>query len=801
MDINSSIVPVLPLRNAVLFPAISMPLVVGRERSLRTIEHAQSTGGLILILTQRVLTQGDPTPEDLFSVGTLGKIESLIEDNGASRQILVTGIARFKVETCWITQENLLLSRGTILADIHGTNRIHEEVLFQNLKEVAHKMIELVPGVAEPLLRLIEQVDDPVYLCHICSAYLNFSLFQKQDLLETLELENRMKTLIAAIQKEQEVLGVQKEIRDKMTERFNKTQRETILREQLKTIKSELGEESSEASIIEELEEKIYRTELPPAALKQTIEELKRLKSLPFAAAEYHIIRTYLDWILALPWKVPPIQTIDLRKARAILDEDHFGLEEVKKRIIQYLAVSKLKNNTQGPILCLMGPPGVGKTSLGHSIAKALGRNFIRTSLGGVRDEAEIRGHRRTYVGAMPGRILQSLKRAKSRNPVMLLDEIDKLRSDLHGDPSSALLEVLDPEQNKNFVDHYLDIPFDVSKVFFITTANMTDPIPPALKDRMEIIEMNGYTSLEKLHIAKRYLIPKLMKDHGLSENQIHISDEVIKKIISSYTREAGVRELERKIAALLRTAAEHVVNQEALNTLVEYPIVIDLNHLSDILGTEQFSLDILEQVVEPGVATGLAWTPHGGEILFIESKAIQSTKSNLILTGQLGEVMRESAQIAISLARTFIVSDFHSQFDFGRHDIHIHIPSGSIPKDGPSAGITLFSSLMSLVLTQPIDANLAMTGEITLRGAILPVGGIKEKALAAHRSGLSQIIIPGKNMSDIKKVPFEISKDLKFIFVDHIEELLKIVFGVSRKKISLQLLKQQSDPRDPPQS
>jgi ATP-dependent Lon protease len=760
-----------------------MPLVVGRGRSIRAAEQAQSSDGLLIVIAQRILTQGDPQEEDLYQVGTLCKIETSAISETGSRQIVVTGIARYRVLDYQLhSVENYLSARGEIIADILSNNTVRHEALFFNLKEMAQEIVELLPGGTEPLTRLIERVDDAAYLTNICAAYLNLSLTQKQDLLETVQIESRMEILLDSMRKEREILSLQKDIRDKMSERLNKAQREALLREQLKTIRTELGDEATENSI-DELENKIKESQLPDEAFKQAHEELKRLKNLPTASAEYHVIRTYLEWLSALPWSIKSSSPIDLVRARKILDEDHYGLEEVKKRILQFLAVAKLKNDIHGPILCLVGPPGVGKTSLGQSVARALGRKFIRTSLGGVRDEAEIRGHRRTYVGAMPGRIIQSMKRVGTRNPVMMLDEIDKLRADFHGDPSAAMLEVLDPEQNKTFIDHYIDIPFDLSDVFFITTANVVDNIPPPLKDRMEMIEVHSYTSFEKIQIAKRYLIPKQLTAHGLKADQIVLPDDTIKDIITHYTREAGVRELQRKIASLFRAAAEEVVNQlTQASDAALFPVDLSPQNLRHILGSERYFPESAERIMRPGIATGLAWTSHGGDLLFIEASSLPDGKGQLILTGQLGDIMKESAQIALSLARSSLRPFSQHQFDFGSTDIHIHVPAGAIPKDGPSAGITLLAALASLILSKPLDPGVAMTGEITLRGSILPVGGIKEKVIAAHRAGLTRLLIPKKNQPDLAEVPEEIRNQFSFVLVETIEDVLHHVLSFDTK-------------------
>ncbi|OFZ56155.1 MAG: endopeptidase La [Bdellovibrionales bacterium RIFOXYC1_FULL_54_43] len=762
-----AVLPVLPIRNTVLFPAISMPLVVGRGRSIRALEEAEGADNLIIIVAQRLLTAGDPDPGDLYQVGTLCKIESVVSSEAGAKQIVVTGLSRYRLAEFTPDPRGFLSTRGEPVADIHSGDPIRNEALFNNLKELTREILELLPGSMEPLIRLVEQVDDSGYLTNVCAAYLNLTLTQKQELLETVLVEQRMEMLLSYMRKEREVLNVQREIRDKMSERINKAQREALLREQLRTIRSELGE-AAEEETADDLQQKIREAQLPEDAMKQAQDELNRIKNLPSASAEYHVIRTYLEWLASLPWTKRTESRIDVPRARVILDEDHYGLENVKRRITQFLSVAKLKNDLHGPILCLVGPPGVGKTSVGASIARALGRKFIRTSLGGVRDEAEIRGHRRTYVGAMPGRIVQSIKRVGTKNPLMMLDEIDKLRADFHGDPSAAMLEVLDPEQNKSFTDHYLDVPFDLSDVFFICTANVIDPIPPALRDRMEIIEMNGYTSQEKLHIAKRYLIPRLLQEHGIKPEWISLPEETIERIASHYTREAGVRELNRKIAALFRAVAEEVILHGPTTQISLAP-----DQLRKFLGPERFFPELAERVIKPGVTTGLAWTPQGGDLLFVEATAMPG-RGNLTLTGQLGDVMKESAQIALSIARTSSAGFDYRSFDFSTHDIHVHVPAGAIPKDGPSAGVTILVSLVSLLLGRSVESKIGMTGEITLRGAILPVGGIKEKVIAAARGGLSTVILPKKNEQDLVDVPQDARNQLKFVFVETVDEVLK---------------------------
>lgn len=777
--------PVLPIRTAVVFPSISIPLVVGRANSIRALEQAESTVGLILVVAQRTVTSGDPSPNDLFKVGTLCKVENIASTESGSRQIVVTGLSRYRVLEYELKRDGYISAMGETVADVEGPDPVRNEALLNQLKEASREILELLPGPTENLIWLVEKVDDVSYLTHICSAYLNLSLFDKQDLLETVELDRRTEKLLSYLQKEREVLTVQKDIREKMAERLGKAQREALLREQLRTIRSELGEESLEDTA-DQLEEKIRQAHLPEEASRQAQDEIRRLKSIPVNSAEYHVIRTYLEWLAALPWNKRSLSGIDVDRARRTLEADHFGLETVKRRILQYLAVAKLKNNLRGPILCLVGPPGVGKTSLGQSIARALDRKFVRTSLGGVRDEAEIRGHRRTYVGAMPGRIIQSMKRCGSKNPVMLLDEIDKLRSDFHGDPSAAMLEVLDPEQNKTFTDHYLDVAFDLSEVFFICTANVVDTIAPALRDRMEMIEVHGYTLFEKIHIADRYLVPSQLQEHGLKSEWVELPEVSLQKVIVHYTREAGVRDLKRKIATLFRGVAEEVVKHQARSNGPFPKAILTPDRLSSFLGPERYFPESAEYPLKTGVALALAWTPHGGDILFVEASALPNGKGQLTLTGQLGEVMKESAQIALSQARSGAQVYGYRNIDLSHSDIHIHVPSGAIPKDGPSAGITILVALTSLLTGKPIKPGLAMTGEVTLRGVVLPVGGIKEKVLAAHRAQLHTLILPKRNEQDLEEVPEEIRSQLQIFWVNTVEEVLAYALDLTPVSVSL---------------
>lgn len=757
-----------------------MPLVVGRPKSIGALKEAQEKNSLIVVAAQRVMSQGDPAVDDIFRVGVLCKIENVVATENNAFQVVITGMLRYRIAE-FIPDAGFLSVRGETVADVPSGDSVRTQALYNSLSLLAREILALVPGPGEALAKLVEKVEDPSQLTNLCSAYLNLSTPVKQELLEELMIDSRMEKLLSIMHKEREVLLVQKNIQEKMSERLSKAHREALLREQLRTIKEELGEEGGTAN--EDLRKKIEDARMPEEARKIAEEELQRLENLPPAAAEYHVIRTYLDWLAQMPWKKSTQDIIDLKGAREILDEDHYGLEQVKKRILQYLAVAKLKNDLSGPILCLVGPPGVGKTSLGQSIARALGRKFIRCSLGGIRDESEIRGHRRTYIGAMPGRIVQNIKRAGVNNPFFMLDEIDKLGASFQGDPAAALLEVLDPEQNDTFVDHYLDVAFDLSNVFFIATANVVDTIPSPLRDRMEIIELTGYTTAEKLHIARRYLIPKQLVEHGLKPEQVRITDSTLELITTHYTREAGVRELNRRVAALCRATAEEIVEREldAAARVEQGRIVIGPVKARDILGNEKYHPEISDRVVRPGVVTGLAWTPTGGDLLFIEASSMPGT-GKLTLTGQLGDVMKESAQIAMSTARSAAAA-LNPSLDFERQDFHIHVPSGAIPKDGPSAGVALLTAIASLLTERTVDTKLAMTGEITLRGAVLPVGGIKEKVLAAHRAGNKTVILPKRNEADLKDVPEDVRRDLSIVLVETVEEVLSKALGLPMDK------------------
>ncbi len=766
---TKTVYPLLPIRNTVVFPGTMVPLIVGRPRSIAALRNARDRQSPLVISAQKNITQADPSPDDIYKVGTLCIVESFESNQNGTFQVMVRGLGRFRIGEV-ISGDRFLVVKGEVVEDAPVADQVRVRALLSNLRELAKEILEFVPGGGgEPLSKLVEKIEDPVYLANLCSSYLNISTDQKQALLEDVVVEHRVESLLDVMLKEREVLKLQKQIHDRMSEHLTEVQREALLREQMRAIREELGDEDNEAS--DDISKKIEEADMPDDVRKVANEELRRLEGMSPNASEFNVIRSYLEFLAEIPWKKFTHDEIDLVKARTILEEDHYGLGEVKRRILQYLAVAKLKNDLRGPILCLVGPPGVGKTSLGQSIARALGRKFIRASLGGVRDDAEIRGHRRTYVGAMPGRIIQSIKRVGVNNPVFMLDEIDKMSSSFQGDPASAMLEVLDPEQNKSFLDHYLDVPFDLSNVFFIATANQTDTIPAPLLDRMEIIELTGYTTNEKLHIARKYLIPKQMHEHGIQEGQVSIPDESIEKLITNYTREAGVRELQRQVASLFRATAEDIVAGK------EPPFAIVPDKIPEMLGPERFFPEVWERVTRSGVVTGLAWTPHGGDILFVEA-SIMPGKGTLHLTGQLGDVMKESAHIAMSFVRTHL-SLIKPGFKWDDHDVHIHVPAGAIPKDGPSAGVTLLVALTSLFTNKAVDSKIAMTGELTLRGAVLPVGGIKEKVLAAHRAGIETVLLPARNKKDLKDIPDDVRNKLRIEFVETAEDLLKLALDL----------------------
>ncbi|MCK4846261.1 MAG: endopeptidase La [Deltaproteobacteria bacterium] len=771
------ILPLLPIRDIVVFPFMILPLFVGRENSINAVDSALSKDRLIFMATQKDISKEDPEPEDIYTHGTVGMIIRMLKLPDGRVKILVQGLARAKVTTFLQTKPSYTVDTEKLLELPASMPAVEVEALMRNVREMIEKLAELGKVIFPEVMTVLENLRDPGRLADLVSANLGLSVEDGQYLLENLSPISRLERVNDLLVKELQVAQMQARIQTQAKEEMDKTQREYFLREQLKQIKSELGDIDDLSEDTDEFRDQILKVNMPADVEKEALKQAERLESMHPDAAEASITRTYLEWLVELPWQKQTKDAIDIKKAKAILDEDHYDLEKIKERILEYLAVRKLKKKTKGPILCFLGPPGVGKTSLGRSIARAMGRNFVRISLGGIRDEAEIRGHRRTYVGAMPGRIIQGIKQAGSNNPVFMLDEIDKIGADFRGDPSSALLEVLDPEQNNAFSDHYLNVPFDLSKVMFIATANMGDPIPGPLRDRMEIIDLSGYTSEEKLVIAKRYIIERQIKEHGLTEKDIAIPDATITKVINDYTREAGLRNLEREIASLCRKVAKEVASGK--KTLTK----ITPAKLYEYLGVEKFYHEAELEEDEIGVATGLAWTPVGGEILFIET-TIMKGRGQLTLTGQLGDVMKESAQAALSYIRSK-ATDLGLSEDFNKNiDIHIHIPAGAIPKDGPSAGITMASSLISALTKTPLSKEIAMTGEITLRGRIIPIGGLKEKCLAALRAHMKTVLIPDRNKKDIDELPKNVKSKLKIIPVKHMDDVLKIVLkGLKKKK------------------
>jgi ATP-dependent Lon protease len=764
-----TVYPVLPLRGTVVFPGMTLPLRVGRPSSMAALQAAKDRPWA-LVLSQKNDAGGDSEPDadDMYRVGTLVKIEKVRGSEKNGYQVLARGIARFRVK---VLRRNgkYLEAEGEAIADLRDVDAKTQEALLDSLKTAAKDILKLVPAETEQFVELLDGINDLELLTHLSAGNIDIPLEQKQEILETVSTKNRVLKLLDLMVSLKENLEVQGQIREKLTHKLGKNQRENILREQMRQIREELGEGEEEEGN-DDYRKKINDAGMPDDAKKIALEELKRFEAIGKASPESHVIRNYLDLLCALPWNKSSSSNIDLEAARKILDEDHYGLDKIKKRILQHLAVMKLKNEGRGTILLFVGPPGVGKTSLGQSIAKALGRKFARASLGGVRDDAEIRGHRRTYIGAMPGRIIQSIKRAGENNPVLMLDEIDKLGNSYQGDPAAALLEVLDPEQNSTFTDHYLDVPFDLSKVIFVATANSLDSIPGPLRDRMEIIELSGYTTAEKLHIAKRHLVPKQLKEHGIAEGKLVVSDEALLRLIAHYTREAGVRELQRKLAEVARGSTERVIAGEDVR--------IEVKDLEDILGPERFVHEVVEGIVPPGVVTGLAWTPVGGDILFIEAELMPGN-GKLTITGQLGEVMKESAQIALSLVRSRLASVVPN-FDFAKNDLHIHVPAGAIPKDGPSAGVTMLTAIASLFSGRRVNPTLAMTGEISLRGAVMPVGGIKEKVIAAHRAGIKKVLLPKRNEKDLREVPEEVRSQMTFEFMETASDVMRAALGLS---------------------
>ncbi len=762
------VVPILPLRDTVVFPETVTPLAVGQERSVKLIDdvlHKDKIVGLVSIKHKEVELAG---PDDVYQVGTAAIIHKMLKVPDGSLRILVQGLKRIRITGFTQTDPFLVASVAPLEDEVEKTKEV--EALSRNLLSVFTKIIGLVPYLPEELQMAASNVEDPSALCYLIASAIKIKTEEKQELLEEVNVERRLRRLTFILNRELEVFELGSKIQSEVQSEMDKGQREYFLRQQMKAIQEELGEVDEITAEVNELRQQLDELKLPEEADKQARRELDRLSKLQPAAAEYSVIRTYLDWILTIPWNKGTEDNLDINRAQRVLDEDHYDLEKVKNRILEYLSVAKLKRDKEGvitgPILCFVGPPGVGKTSLGHSIARALERKFIRISVGGVRDEAEIRGHRRTYIGAMPGTIIRAIRDSESNNPVFMIDEMDKLGADFRGDPSSALLEVLDPEQHFSFRDHYLDLPFDLSKVLFIATANILDTIPPPLRDRMEVIELSGYTEAEKINIAKRYLVKKQTEANGLDPKMISFSDKALLRIIQDYTREAGLRNLEREIGSVCRKVAREMAEGK------QGKFKIDEKAVEQYLGKKKFFSEARRMTSEPGVATGLAWTMSGGDIIFIEATAMPGS-GHLTLTGQLGDIMKESAQAALSWVRSHTDGIGVPEDYFQKHDLHVHVPAGAVPKDGPSAGVTMTTALASLVTGVPVFANVGMTGEVTLSGKVLPIGGLKEKVLAARRAGLDTVILPRENERDLEDVPEHLRQEMKFIPVDDVSEVL----------------------------
>lgn len=767
----AEILSILPLFDAVLFPKMVVPLIVMQKESIRLIDEAMSKDRIIgLIVSKNTAAKDTYKPNDLYDVGTSALILKMAKTEANQAQVLVQGLGRFKVKN-FIKGKSYLQARVEHIDEKEKKDK-ETDAFMSNIVDLFDRIIELSPSLPKEMGTMARSIREAGTLADMVASVINSTLDEKQNALETYNVKKRLKEVNKLINYQMEILELGHKIQSKVKGGIDKRQREYFLRQQLQTIKKELGEQDEGNIEIEEYKTKIKEKNLPKEALKEAEREINRLSKMHPSSGEYTVASTYLDWLTVLPWNESTKDNLDIKKARQILDKDHFGLKKVKKRVLEFLAVRKLKPEAKSVVLCFAGPPGTGKTSLGRSIARALGRKFIRVSLGGMRDEAEIRGHRRTYVGALPGRIIQGIRRAESNNPVFMLDEIDKIGNDFRGDPSSALLEVLDPEQNFSFSDHYMDVAFDLSKVIFITTANLLDTIPPALKDRMEVLQLLGYTRDEKIKIAKKYLVPRQREAHGLKASQLSFTRGALGQIISGYTREAGLRNLEREIAAICRGIATKIAEGKKLKE----PVSIGVKCLAEYLGPVHFASEVSARSLMPGIAMGLAWTQAGGELLFVEATAMKGKKV-LTLTGQLGDVMKESATTALSFIRTNASHFGIADNFFEKHDIHIHVPAGAIPKDGPSAGVTMLASLASLLINKTIRKNLAMTGEITLRGQVLAVGGIKEKVLAAHRAGIKILIMPEWNKKDLEDIPKKVLNEIQFYFVDKMLEVLDIAF------------------------
>jgi len=768
-------VPVLPVRDIVVFPYMIIPLFVGREMSIRAIEQALSENRMILLLTQKDMSIENPESKDLYDIGTVGMIMRMLKLPDGRVKILVQGLSKVKVKKFRQVTPYMEADISKIEEVKPAALSIEEEAQVRTVKEQLDKAVSYGKTILPDIMVVIENIDDPGRLADLVASNLGLKTEQAQEILEISDPMVKLRRVSDILGREIELLIVQQKIQSEARGEIDKTQREYFLREQLKAIQKELGDIDERAEEVREFRRKIEEAKMPEKVMKEAEKQLKRIEKMHPDSAEAATIRTYLDWLVELPWSKSTKDNLDIKAAKKVLNDDHYDLEKVKERILEYLSVRKIKEKMKGPILCFIGPPGVGKTSLGRSIARSLGREFVRLSLGGVRDEAEIRGHRRTYVGALPGRIIQGMKTAGTNNPVFMLDEIDKIGMDFRGDPSSALLEVLDPEQNFAFADHYLAVPFDLTNVMFITTGNLADTIPGPLRDRMEIIYLSGYTAEEKLGIARKYLLPKQLEEHGLTSKILNITDQAMNMLISQYTREAGVRNLEREIANLCRKVAKRIAEGK------ERKFAITVKNLQSFLGVPKYLPEEEMSKDEIGVSTGLAWTEAGGDIIYIEATTMKG-RGSLTLTGQLGDVMKESAQAALSYVRSKAKTLGIKDDIFSKTDIHIHVPAGAIPKDGPSAGITIATAIASVFTGRPVNKNIAMTGEVTLRGRVLPIGGLKEKTLAAKRVGIHKIVVPKRNMKDLEDIPKYIKKDMEFLFAESMEQVLKAALKPAKK-------------------
>ncbi|MBD7935657.1 MULTISPECIES: endopeptidase La [Cytobacillus] len=768
------IVPLLPLRGLLVYPTMVLHLDVGRDKSVQALEKAMVDDHLIFLTTQKDISIDEPDSDDLYHLGTLTRVKQMLKLPNGTIRVLVEGLKRAKIAEV-LDDEDYFSVKVEVFEESESRD-VEDQALMRTLLSHFEQYIKVSKKISTETFTSVTDIEEPGRLADIIASHLPLKLKEKQEILETINIKDRLNRVISIIHNEKEVLNLEKKIGNRVKKSMERTQKEYYLREQMKAIQTELGDKEGKTGEIADLKAKIAEANMPSNVENTALKELNRYEKVPSSSAESSVIRNYIDWLLAIPWSKETVDDLNIKKAEKILDRDHYGLEKVKERVLEYLAVQQLTNSLKGPILCLVGPPGVGKTSLAKSIASSLNRNFVRVSLGGVRDESEIRGHRRTYVGAMPGRVIQGMKKAGTVNPVFLLDEIDKMSNDFRGDPSSAMLEVLDPEQNHNFSDHYIEETYDLSKVMFIATANNLSTIPGPLLDRMEVISIAGYTEHEKLHIAKDHLLPKQIKEHGLSKSQLQVRDDAVQAVVRYYTREAGVRSLERQLASICRKTAKIIVSE------TKKRVVVTAKSVEDFLGKKRFRYGQAELEDQVGIATGLAYTTVGGDTLQIEV-SLSKGKGKLVLTGKLGDVMKESAQAAFSYVRSNakelgIDENFHEKFD-----IHIHVPEGAVPKDGPSAGITMTTALVSALTGVPIRREVGMTGEVTLRGRVLPIGGLKEKSLSAHRAGLTKIILPKDNEKDIDDIPESIREELSFVLVSHVDEVLKaaLVDGVEQ--------------------